>query len=68
MGGLNKKDRRYVSDIVENEGFDYAFRHYSNFEKIKDKKFHELREKYINAGNELEEYCDLDFEEELDED
>lgn len=45
-----------VADIVELEGFDYAFRYYSTFSEVKDKKFHKLREAYIKAAQDLEDY------------
>ena len=45
-----------VRDKVENEGFDYAFRCYSDFKGVKDSEFHSLREAYIYAANALEEY------------
>jgi thymidylate kinase len=38
------------------EGFHYCFESYSSFEEIKDEKFHELREKYIEIAKELEKY------------
>jgi hypothetical protein len=46
----------YVKSTINNEGFDYCFRCYSNFEDIKDEKFHELRKAYLNAAKELEKY------------
>lgn len=45
---------------IENEGFDYTFRYYSNWTEIKDEKFHELREKYISVAQELEKYLDIE--------
>ncbi len=42
--GLSK-----VRQVIEQEGFDYAFAHYSNFKEIKDKLFHEYRKKYLAA-------------------
>ena len=41
---------------MKQEGFDYCFKHYSSFEEIQDDKFHELRKKYLDISNELEEY------------
>lgn len=49
-----------VRDTVDNEGFDYAFRHYSNFNEISDERFHELREKYVEAANLLAQYLGLE--------
>ena len=41
---------------MENEGFHYCFKHYSSFKEVEDEKFHELRRKYLEISNELEEY------------
>jgi hypothetical protein len=41
---------------MDAEGFHYCFEHYSSFKEIKDEKFHELREKYLEVAKELEEY------------
>lgn len=45
-----------VADSIDNEGFDYCFRHYSSFTDIVDSEFHRLRERYIAAANELGDY------------
>ena len=50
-----------VQDIVEVEGsLDYAFRYYTHFPEIKDKKFHKLRKAYVKAAQELSDYCRLE--------
>ncbi len=41
---------------MEAEGFHYCFKHYSSFKEVEDEKFHELRKKYLEISNELEEY------------
>jgi hypothetical protein len=41
---------------MENEGFHYCFKHYSSFKEVQDGKFHELRRKYLEISQELEEY------------
>ncbi len=53
---LPAKERAMISvqQMVENEGFDYTFRHCSNFAYVKDKKFHQLRQAYIKAAAALE--------------
>jgi hypothetical protein len=53
---MNKKEKEHVNDCIENEGFDYCFVNYSSFTQIKDKKFHELREAYLKAYEDLEKY------------
>jgi len=55
---------RYVKDKINGEGFHYCFVNYSSFSEIKDKKFHELREKYIEASKDLERYIDKTINEE----
>ena len=56
---MTKKDRLMLLEIIDNDGFDYAFRCYSDFKKIKDNKFHELREAYLDAFKDLENYIAL---------
>jgi len=53
---MTKTERRRLEDKIDNEGFDYCFRHYSSFPEIKDKKFHELRKAYIAASEALEKH------------
>lgn len=57
---MTGKELRYVDATVENEGFDYAFVHYTDFKNIKDEKFHELREAFLKARQELIDYCGLE--------
>jgi hypothetical protein len=45
-----------VRFVIDNEGFDYAFRNYSDFPEIKDKKFHVLRKAYVLAAEALANY------------
>ena len=46
----------YVEGCMDNEGFHYCFTSYSYFDKVKDKKFHSLRLKYLEYSQLLEEY------------
>ena len=57
---MKKKEREEVQAIVGNEGFDYAFRHYTSFEEITDPEFHRLRKAYVEAAEALAEYAELD--------
>jgi predicted deacetylase len=41
---------------MDAEGFDYCFHGYSNWKEIKDKEFHKLREAYVKAKTDLENY------------
>lgn len=61
---MKKEDMNLVADSIDGEGFDYCFRSYSDFKEIRDKKFHELRQAYIDAAEDLEEYTfGMSFEE-----
>lgn len=53
---LHTEDFQYVQSKMQDEGFDYCFIHYSDFEEIKDEQFHILRKKYIQAQKELKKY------------
>lgn len=50
------KELQQVRDAIDSEGFDYAFRGYSNFGYVEDGDFHHLRRDYVNAANALESY------------
>ena len=41
---------------LDEEGFDYCFTGYSNWEEIEDVKFQELRAAYVKSQQELEDY------------
>lgn len=45
-----------VAEIVELEGFDYAFTCYSTFEEVEDPEFHRLRTDYVRAAKALRDY------------
>ena len=47
-----------VNGDIEKEGFDYAFRAYSNYPEVKNKKFQELRKEYVKSADKLEKYLD----------
>lgn len=53
---MKKDDARYVLATIENEGFNYCFVHYSNFEDIKDEEFHVLRRNYLKAIDDMNDY------------
>jgi len=57
---MKNKDLIYLTNIIDNEGFDYAFKHYSNFEQIEDEEFHSLRKQYLEAREKLEKYIGLE--------
>lgn len=51
-----ERDLQYVRDCIEHESFDYAFTGYSDFKEVKDPEFHRLREAYLTAQEELQDY------------
>lgn len=53
---MKPKEKHGVLEAIESDGFDYAFVSYSNFEEVKDEKFHQLREAYLAARKELAKY------------
>lgn len=53
---MTGKEYKYILNTIENEGFDYAFVNYSDFEEIKDPMFHQLRKDYLFARKVLKDY------------
>ena len=47
-----------LRDVIDMDGFDYAFEAYSNWEEIDDPHFHTLRLNYLSAMQELADYVD----------
>lgn len=43
---------------IEDEGLEYAIMHKSNWDEIKDKEFHDLKEQFEQAHEALESYID----------
>jgi hypothetical protein len=56
-----------VQAKIENEGFDYCFRDYSDFKDVKDEEFHKLRLAYKKAADVLEQYVEDHIEPEDEE-
>ena len=50
------EDWQFVQYRMKEEGFHYCFKHYSNFNEIKDVEFHKLRLKYLKSAELLENY------------
>ena len=48
---------------MDDEGFDYCFENYSNWDEIKDEEFHRLRLGFLQSMKELREYIDSKVEE-----
>ena len=50
---MDKHQQQAVIDIIDNEGFDYAFVHYSDFDDIENGEFHVTRNEYLKAREKL---------------
>lgn len=61
----NKEEQQEAIDSllfkIGDEGFDYCFDGYSNWNEIEDKEFHELRAQYLAAKEELNDYIKDNF-------
>lgn len=53
---LTDEQRENITDIIESEGFEYAFECYSSFDDVDDEEFHELRRAYLDAMGALADY------------
>lgn len=58
------KDWQNVQYRIDEEGFEYCFNGYSNWEEIKDKKFHKLKTKSLKAIQKIRTYVDKKCKEE----
>ena len=57
---MTEEEKERVCYRVGDEGLDYTFRFYSNYEEIKDKEFHKLRQNYIKASTEMLVYLGIE--------
>lgn len=53
---ITKEQREEVQFRIDYEGLDYCMIHYSDWSEVKDRKFHKLRNAYIKASKDLEDY------------
>jgi hypothetical protein len=44
------------------EGFHYCFKSYSSFQEVEDPEFHRLRQEYLKAADQLEQYVNQSIE------
>jgi hypothetical protein len=58
---MTRKEFTKVRDTVDNEGFDYCFINYSNFDEIEDEEFHRLRKQYVSAAKQLNNYLGIEY-------
>lgn len=61
---MTTEDRELLQYKIEAEGFDYCFVHYNDWKEVKDDEFHRLREAYVKAQEELNDYINQEDEEE----
>jgi hypothetical protein len=57
---MNGKELKRIQERIDQEDFHYAFHHYSSFEEVKDEEFHQLREAYIRATQQLADYLGVE--------
>jgi len=50
---MDKYQQQAVIDIIDSEGFEYAFVHYSNFDDVENEEFHVVRREYLKAREKL---------------
>lgn len=55
---MTGKEKKFVLDVIEQEGFEYSFVHYSDFKEVADKRFHELKDVYLKAREDLKSYIE----------
>lgn len=53
---LSQDHAQSIIEVINAQGFDDAFTHYSSYKDIPDPRFHELRQNYIRAATELKDY------------
>lgn len=58
----NLEDWEAVKYRMNEEGIDYCFENYSNWDEIKDEEFHRLRLEFLQYMKEIREYVDKKIE------
>lgn len=53
---MTLKELELVCDKIDDDGLDYCFRRYSDWNEIKDPEFQRLKAEYIKAAEALEKY------------
>ena len=62
MGEDELENWKAVEYRIRNEGIDYCFENYSNWDEIKDEEFHRLRLILLHSMNEIKEYVEKKIE------
>jgi hypothetical protein len=55
---MNKQDAENILYRIREEGFDYTFDGYSDWEDVKDEHFHRLRNMYLINKEALHQYLE----------
>lgn len=60
LGKLEEERENYesVRYRMDNEGIEYCFKHYSQFEEIEDEEFHKLRLEFLESTLKLRSYVE----------
>lgn len=53
---LQQHEKEHIDGILKTNDFDHAFAHFSQFEKVGDEFFHQLRIEFLAARNRLLHY------------
>lgn len=56
---MREDEKEMLAAVIDQEGFDYAFRDYSDFGSVEDATFQTLRKAYVDAADALESYIEL---------
>ena len=63
---ITQEDYNFLISKMENEGFDYCFKSYSDWKEISDIKFHILRNKYLESMQNLKDYIQNDLKKNIE--
>lgn len=58
---MTQEESQYILYRIHDEGFDYTFDGYSGWKDIKDEKFHNLRQLYLSAKENLKLYLEEQY-------
>jgi len=57
---MTDEDRQFLKDVIDQEGFDYTFLHFSSFKNIKDETLQNLIAKFKESARELALYIGVE--------
>jgi len=55
---MKASERKHVVEVIDQEGFLYTFKNYTDFDDIEDEKFHTLRLAFLRAAERLQDYLE----------